>query len=194
MLKRLLDILVSGAALIASLPFWLAISAAILLEDGWPVLYLQTRVGRRGRIFRAYKFRSMIKDAEKVSGPVLADQDDPRVTSVGRILRKAALDEIPQLLNIFRGDMSWVGPRPERPEFVRRFLAEIPGYGRRHDICPGLTGTAQVYGRYYTDAADKLKYDLYYLGNRSLLLDFRLFVKSWLITAKARWDSAAETR
>ncbi len=194
MLKRLLDILVSGAALIASLPFWLAIGAAILLEDGWPVLYLQTRVGRRGRIFRAYKFRSMIKDAEKVSGPVLADQDDPRVTSVGRILRKAALDEIPQLLNIFRGDMSWVGPRPERPEFVRRFLAEIPGYGRRHDLRPGLTGTAQVYGRYYTDAADKLKYDLYYLGKRSLLLDFRLFVKSWLITAKARWDSAAETR
>ncbi len=194
MLKRLLDILVSGAALIASLPFWLAIGVAIVLEDGWPVLYPQTRVGRRGRIFRAYKFRSMIKDAEKVSGPVVADQDDPRVTSVGRILRKAALDEIPQLLNIFKGDMSWVGPRPERPEFVRQFLAEIPGYGRRHDIRPGLTGMAQVYGRYYTDAADKLKYDLYYLENRSLLLDFRLFVKSWLITAKARWDSAAERR
>ena len=116
------------------------------------------------------------------------------MTSVGRILRKPALDEIPQLLNIFRGDMSWVGPRPERPEFVRRFLAEISGYGRRHDIRPGLTRLAHVYGRYYTDPADKLKCDLYYVRNRSLLLDFRLFVKSWLITARACWDSAAETR
>lgn len=113
---------------------------------------------------------------------------------MGRILRKAALDEIPQVLNIFKGDMSWVGPRPERPEFVRQFLERIPGYHLRHRVRPGLTGVAQVYGRYYTDPADKLKHDLYYLDNRNLWLDFRLFVMSWLITFKGKWDSAAARR
>ena len=194
MLKRGLDILVSAVALLASTPFWLAIGLAILLEDGWPILYLQARVGRGGRIFRACKFRSMIKNAEARSGPVLAGENDPRITRVGRLLRKAALDEIPQLLNIFKGDMSWVGPRPERPEFVRRFLAEIPEYGLRHTIRPGLTGLAQVYGRYHTMPADKLRYDLYYLERRTLLMDLRLFITSWLITFKARWDSVHDTR
>ena len=136
----------------------------------------------------------MTKHAETRSGAVFAEADDPRITRIGRIMRKAALDEIPQLLNIFKGDMSWVGPRPERPEFVRQFVEEIPGYADRHCIRPGLTGAAQVYGRYYTEAAGKLTYDLYYVRNRSLWLDFRLFTNSWLITAKGRWDSAEARR
>lgn len=192
--KRALDVLLSGVCLLLSLPFWVAISVSILLDDGWPVLYRQTRVGQGGRVFTAYKFRSMAKHAEAMTGAVLAVKDDPRITRVGRVLRKAALDEIPQLLSIFRGDMSWVGPRPERPEFVQQFLRQIPGYGRRHMVAPGLTGVAQVYGRYYTDPISKLRYDLYYVRNRSLLLDFRLFVMSWLITFKGRWDSAAAKR
>jgi lipopolysaccharide/colanic/teichoic acid biosynthesis glycosyltransferase len=190
--KRLLDVAVAGAALVLSLPFWVVIGLTILLDDGWPILYAQRRVGFQGRIFWVHKFRSMIKDAEKHTGAMLAQENDPRITRVGRLLRKTALDEIPQLISIFRGDMSWVGPRAERPEFVGRFLREIPGYGLRHQVRPGLTGAAQVYGRYYTDAATKLKYDLHYLHNRSLRLDFRLFVTSWLITAKGRWDAAAK--
>lgn len=189
MVKRVLDLLVSGFALVASLPFWVAISTAILLDDGWPILYSQRRVGRHGRVFRVYKFRSMIKHAERYSGPVLATENDPRITPVGRVLRKTALDEIPQIVNIFKGDMSWVGPRPERPEFVREFIRQIPRYALRHQVQPGLTGVAQVWGRYFTEAADKLKYDLYYVQHRNLLLDFRLFVRSWLITARGRWDA-----
>lgn len=188
-IKRLLDIVVSGVALLLSLPFWAAIGAAILLDDGWPVLYPQRRVGRGGRVFWAYKFRSMVKDAERDTGAVLATESDPRITRIGRLLRATALDEIPQLVNIFRGDMSWVGPRPERPEFVREYLRLIPGYGQRHQVRPGLTGMAQVHGRYHTDPAEKLVYDLYYLRHRSLSLDLRLFVRSWLITLKARWNA-----
>jgi lipopolysaccharide/colanic/teichoic acid biosynthesis glycosyltransferase len=192
--KRVLDIVAGGAALFLSTPFWVAIGLAVLLEDGWPVLYPQRRVGKGGRLFTAYKFRSMIRDAEKVTGPVLATTDDPRITRVGRLLRKMALDEIPQLLGIFKGDMSWVGPRPERPEFVADLVRSIPGYHDRHAIRPGLTGLAQVYGRYHTDPAEKLKYDLYYIKHHSLLMDFRLFVQSWLITFKAKWDATTESR
>jgi len=126
--KRLADIVLAGIALTLSLPFWIWAAIAVLLTDGWPVLYSQTRVGRGGRIFSLYKFRSMIKDAETHTGPVLSGKDDWRITRIGRIMRKTAVDEIPQLISIFRGDMSWAGPRPERPEFVRDFLRDIPGY------------------------------------------------------------------
>lgn len=193
-LKRGLDIVVSALALLASVPFWLAIGIAILLDDGWPILHSQQRVGAGGRVFRVHKFRSMRPDAERETGAVLAEKDDPRITRVGRILRKAALDEIPQLISIFTGDMSWVGPRPERPEFVRDFVRTIPGYASRHTVRPGLTGVAQVYGRYFTEPAEKLRYDLYYVRRGSLLLDFRLFAKSWLVTAKGRWDATEEAR
>jgi lipopolysaccharide/colanic/teichoic acid biosynthesis glycosyltransferase len=192
--KRALDILVGAGALLLSTPFWLAIGLAILLEDGWPILHPQRRVGKGGRIFTVYKFRSMIRDAEKHTGPVLAATDDPRITRVGRVLRKAALDEVPQLLSIFKGDMSWVGPRPERAEFVSELVRTIPGYHDRHAIRPGLTGPAQVYGRYHTDPAEKLKYDLYYIKHRNLLMDLRLFVLSWRITFKAKWDATDEPR
>ncbi len=194
MLKRGIDLAVAGFGLLAASPFWLAIAVSILLEDGWPVLYSQRRVGLGGRLFRVHKFRSMIKGAERQSGPMLAQHDDPRITRVGRLLRKTALDEIPQLLNIFKGDMSWVGPRPERPEFVEEFARQMPQYHLRHAVRPGLTGMAQVYGRYHTEAAEKLRYDLHYLRRGNLLLDFRLFVHSWLITFKARWDALEEAR
>ncbi|UCC67677.1 MAG: sugar transferase [Armatimonadota bacterium] len=192
--KRLADIIVAGLGLLASTPLWLVIATAIMLDDGWPILYCQRRAGRGRRVFPVYKFRTMIKDAEKHSGAVLAAENDPRITRVGRILRKTALDEIPQLISIFKGDMSWVGPRPERPEFVREFLRDIPDYGLRYQVRPGLTGPAQVYARYYTDAVDKLRYDLYYVSNRSLWLDLKLFIRSWLITSKGRWDSSSADR
>lgn len=193
-MKRALDLVIGAVAVALSTPFWIAIGTAIVLEDGWPILYPQRRVGRGGRVFTVYKFRSMIREAEKHTGPVLAASDDPRITQVGRLLRKMALDEIPQLFSIFKGDMSWVGPRPERPEFVAELACTIPGYGDRHAIRPGLTGLAQVYGRYHTDPAEKLRYDLHYAGHRTLLMDFRLFVRSWLITFRAKWDATTETR
>jgi lipopolysaccharide/colanic/teichoic acid biosynthesis glycosyltransferase len=188
--KRGADLVGAAAALTLSLPFWIWAMLAITLTDGWPFLYGQTRVGRGGRLFSIYKFRSMIKDAERVTGPVLSEKDDPRVTRVGRLMRKTAIDEIPQLLSIFKGDMSWVGPRPERPEFVRRFLREIPDYGKRYQVKPGLTGLAQVCGHYGSTAAEKLVYDLEYVRRRGLWLDLQLCVRSWANTLFGRWGAA----
>jgi lipopolysaccharide/colanic/teichoic acid biosynthesis glycosyltransferase len=193
-IKRLADILFAGIALTLSLPFWAWATLLITLTDGWPVLYSQTRVGRGGRIFTLYKFRSMIKDAERHSGAVLSDKNDPRVTSVGRIMRKTAVDEIPQLVSIFRGDMSWVGPRPERPEFVRDFLRDIPDYSQRYLVKPGLTGLAQVRGHYLSTPEEKLIHDLEYLRRRSLWLDLQIWLLSWANTFFGRWgaDKAAD--
>jgi len=188
-LKRGADLVVSALGLLVSAPAWLLIGAAIVADDGWPMLYSQPRVGRGGRVFRVLKFRSMRKDAETRTGAVLASKDDPRVTRLGRILRKTALDEIPQIVNILKGDMSWVGPRPERPEFVQQFTRLLPDYPKRHQVRPGLTGMAQVYGRYYSEAAEKLEYDLEYVRTRSLWLDLKLFIVSWIVTFKGRWDA-----
>jgi len=192
--KRVADIVLAGIALTLSLPFWIWAATVILLTDGWPVLYSQTRVGRGGRIFSLYKFRSMIKDAETHTGPVLSGKDDWRITRIGRIMRKTAVDEIPQLISIFRGDMSWVGPRPERPEFVRDFLRDIPDYGRRYPVKPGLTGLAQVCGHYLSAPEEKLVYDLEYLRRRSLWLDLQIWLLSWANTFFGRWgaDKAAD--
>jgi len=187
--KRLADIVLGGVALALSLPFWIWAATLILLTDGWPCLYSQTRVGRGGRIFTLHKFRSMIKDAEKHSGAVLSDRDDPRVTHIGRIMRKTAVDEIPQLISIFRGDMSWVGPRPERPEFVRDFLRDIPDYERRYEVKPGLTGLAQVRGHYLSTPEEKLVHDLEYLRRRSLWLDLQIWLLSWANTLFGRWGA-----
>ena len=188
--KRTGDIVFAAAALVLSLPFWIWAMLAILLTDGWPFLYPQTRVGRKGRVFRIYKFRSMIRDAERGVGAVFSQRDDPRVTRVGRIMRKSAIDEIPQLLNILRGDMSWVGPRAARPEEVTQYLQQIPSYHMRHQVRPGLTGLAQVWGSDYDDIREKLAYDLRYVRERSLWVDIELYVRSWANTLLARWDAA----
>ncbi|UCC69088.1 MAG: sugar transferase [Armatimonadota bacterium] len=189
-LKRAADIVLAAVALALSVPFWLWAMMVIGLGDGWPFLYAQTRVGRQGRVFRIYKFRSMIKHAEKHTGPVFSPKNDRRVTPVGRIMRKTAIDEIPQLINIFKGDMSWVGPRPARPEEVAQYRREVPRYDLRHQVRPGLTGMAQVYGGDYSDIGRKLAYDLQYIRQRSLLLDLRLFVRSWLNTLLGGWERA----
>lgn len=193
-LKRGLDVVVSAAGLVAALPVGAAVMAAIYLEDGPPAFYTQARVGAAGRRFHMLKFRSMIKDAEAHSGAVLASRDDPRITRVGRLLRKTAMDELPQLANILLGHMSFVGPRPERPELVAQIVRELPSFRLRERIRPGLTGLAQVYGRYYSEPAQKLPYDLAYVERRGLGLDVHLFLHSWRITSRASWDSEEDER
>lgn len=176
--KRLLDVFVAAAGLAAALPLMLVIAALVRLTSPGPVLFRQERVGRGGRVFTLYKFRSMVQDAEADTGPVLAAAADPRVTPVGRLLRATRLDELPQLFNILKGDMSLVGPRPERPFFVEQYASEFADYRYRLLVKPGLTGLAQVMGRYSTGVADKLRYDLYYIRNYSFFLDLKLLLQT----------------
>ena len=139
-------------------------------------------------MFSVLKFRTMVADAEKETGPIWAQADDPRVTRVGRVLRATALDELPQVVNIWKGEMSFVGPRAERPELHQRFIEEIPGFERRLQVRPGLTGLAQVYGPYNLPPVEKLKYDLKYIEQMSPWLDIKLLALSWLNTFTGRWD------
>ena len=172
-LKRGFDILGSVLGLTLLIPVSLIVSIAIKLDSMGPILYRQERVGKDGKIFRLLKFRSMYMDAEE-NGPVWAMDNDERITRVGRIIRKMRLDEIPQMLNVLDGDMSFVGPRPERPFFVDKLINEIPFYSERHVIKPGITGWAQIryrYGASKEDALQKLKYDLYYIKHMSTILD-----------------------
>jgi lipopolysaccharide/colanic/teichoic acid biosynthesis glycosyltransferase len=187
--KRTLDVVVSALGLAVSLPLWALVGLAVVLENGRPIFYTQSRVGMGGRVFRVLKFRSMIREAEKYSGPVLAEADDPRITHIGRLLRKTAMDELPQVWNILKGDMSFVGPRPERPEFVWQFASRVPGYALRHQVRPGLTGMAQVYKHYTTEPEEKLVFDLLYIRRCSLLVDAMLFFKSWGNTLLGRWGA-----
>jgi exopolysaccharide biosynthesis polyprenyl glycosylphosphotransferase len=175
--KRFFDILLASLASVVLLPFGLIIVLLVKL-DGGSVFYSQERVTRNNRVFRILKFRTMIPDAEKHSGPVLAGEDDPRITKIGRILRAARLDEIPQLFNILKGDMSVVGPRPERPFFVEQFEREIPEYNYRHRMKAGLTGLAQVEGKYNTTVENKLRYDLIYINNYSIWRDFLIIIQT----------------
>jgi len=150
----------------------------IRLTSPGPVIYAQERVGLQGRIFTLYKLRTMIADAEHESGPVLSSEEDDRVTGVGRFLRLTRIDELPQLYNVLRGELSVVGPRPERPYFVNKFQKEMPEYSLRHLVKPGITGLAQVAGYYATNTHDKLRYDLYYLAEYSLFLDFSILLQT----------------
>jgi sugar transferase (PEP-CTERM system associated) len=180
-IKRTFDVTLSLAALAVGLPLMAVVALMVKLTSHGPVLYQQERVGLNGRTFPVYKFRSMRVDAEAASGPVWSSKNDDRVTPVGRFLRRARLDELPQLWNVLRGDMSFVGPRPERPMFVRELTAKIPFYGQRHVLKPGLTGWAQVrytYGASVEDAIEKLQYDLYYIKNLSFALDLVIVLET----------------
>lgn len=195
MVKRIFDFSFALFGLVISSPLWVFISLAIFLEDGLPVFYLQDRIGREGVIFRAIKFRSMIRDAEKETGPVQAAEEDPRVTRWGRVLRATAMDELPQLLNILKGEMSFVGPRALRPEekevedSVVKSVFEYPGFKERAGVRPGLTGIAQVLAPRDIERSDKFKYDLYYINNRNFLLDIYIIIVSFLITFGGKWET-----
>jgi exopolysaccharide biosynthesis polyprenyl glycosylphosphotransferase len=174
--KRLFDIVVSFLMLAILSPFFLILAIAIKIDSRGPVFYRQKRMTQNGREFDILKFRSMIPNAEKHSGAVLASENDPRITKVGRFIRSTRLDELPQLLNILKGDMSIVGPRPERQEIADRYRRELPEFDYRLKVPGGLTGYAQIYGKYNTTPADKLRLDLIYIENYSLLLDIRLML------------------
>lgn len=180
-LKRVVDLLVSLVGLIVLAPVMLMVGALIKLDTPGPVFYRQTRVGMRGMPYRIWKFRSMRQDAESRGAALWAAADDPRISRVGRWLRKWRIDEIPQLINVLKGEMSLVGPRPERPVFVQELRQTIPYYDLRHTVRPGITGWAQVRFRYAASALDahvKLQYDLYYVKNLSLLLDARVIAET----------------
>jgi len=179
--KRIIDVALSGLLAIISLPIALLTAAAIKLESKGPILYTQMRVGEGDAPFKILKFRSMCHEAERECGAAWASAHDSRITKVGRVIRKLRIDELPQLYNILRGDMSFVGPRPERPEFVEDLKQQIPYYSQRFAVKPGLTGWAQVnypYGASIEDAEEKLQYDLYYIKRLSLLLDLSIILRT----------------
>jgi lipopolysaccharide/colanic/teichoic acid biosynthesis glycosyltransferase len=194
-MKRVFDIVLASTGLVASAPLWALIAAAIHLEDGGPVFFTQPRVGLKGLTFRAYKFRSMVAHADAL--PLhQASAQDPRVTRVGTVLRATAMDELPQLWNILRGDMSFVGPRPLMPGEIEVrgdgrtvALASIPGYDARHAVRPGLTGLTQVFAPRDIPRPNKFRLDLLYIRRASFWLDLRLVALSFWITFRGRWES-----
>ena len=177
----------AGAALLLVLvsPLCVMVSLLIVAADGAPVLFRQTRVGKDFREFTLYKFRTMIREAEP-NGAVMAEEDDPRVFPVGRVLRRSRLDELPQFYNVLRGDMSLVGPRPERPEFVEDFMRRDPLYRERFRVRPGITGLAQVSTPYETQPQAKLRFDLMYIHHESLSLDLRIILKTLRVILTGR--------
>lgn len=176
-LKRTIDLLVSVIGLLLSIPIIILIGIAIKLESSGPVFYIQERVGLNGKYFKIYKFRSMYIDAEK-NGAKWAEKNDPRITKVGSFIRKTRIDELPQFWNVFVGDMSLIGPRPERPIFTAQFNKEIPGFINRLKVKPGITGWAQVNGGYELTPKEKLELDIYYINNMNLWLDFKIMLKT----------------
>jgi lipopolysaccharide/colanic/teichoic acid biosynthesis glycosyltransferase len=194
--KRAFDAILAGVGLVVSLPAWIVAAIAIKAGDGGPVFYAQERVGRGGRVFRVFKFRSMIPDAEARVGALQAARDDPRVTRVGRWLRATAMDELPQLWSIFRGDMSFVGPRALRPGEIEvagdgRLVAleEVPGFVERCRVRPGLTGLAQIFAPRDIPRRQKFRYDRLYIRRRSFWLDLRLILLSFWITFRGSWEA-----
>ena len=192
--KRALDIALSGVGLVLSAPLWAMLAALIKLEDHGPIFFSQERVGEGGRLFSALKFRSMIPDAEARVGALQASEHDPRVTRIGRIMRVTAMDELPQLWNIFRGDMSFVGPRALRPGEIETggghhvAIEDIPGYRERHSVRPGLTGIAQIFAPRDIPRRHKFKYDQLYVRRQTFGLDLKLIVLSFWITFRGRWE------
>ena len=177
MYQRVLDIVLSVIGLLVGIPLIIIFGILIKVEDNGPITYKQERLGKGGKRFYIYKLRSMRTDAEKF-GAQWAEKDDPRITKVGKFIRKTRIDEIPQLFNILKGDMSIIGPRPERPSFTEEFNQEIPGFIDRLAVKPGLTGWAQVNGGYDITPKEKLIEDIYYIKNRSILLDFKILFKT----------------
>ncbi len=189
LMRRIISFLVAFVGLVICLPIIPLVALAVKLSSPGPVLFRQERVGRKGEVFTLYKFRTMRQDAEAITGAVWAEENDPRVTSVGRFLRTTRLDEIPQMWNVLKGDMGFVGPRPERPEFVQWLVDAVPYYHLRHEIHPGITGWAQIrykYGSSQEDAKEKLKYDLYYIKNLSLGLDLLIMFQTIKIVTLGR--------
>ncbi len=196
MLKRAFDASLAAVGLVLSAPLWALITAAITLEDGGPIFYRQERVGLGGRPFDAMKFRSMKPDAEAMTGAIQATEADPRVTKVGRIMRATAMDELPQLWNILRGDMSFVGPRALRPGEIEAEgngrvtrLEDVPGFEHRISVRPGLTGLAQIYARRDVPRRQKFRYDRVYVDRHSWWLDVRLILLSFWISFRGTWEA-----
>lgn len=175
--KKLFDILFSLAGLVLSIPIIAIASILIKLESEGPVIYTQERVGKDGQPFMIYKLRTMKSNAEK-DGAQWAKKNDSRVTKVGRFLRKSRIDELPQFINVIRGEMSIVGPRPERPHFIKEFSKELPGFHKRLTVMPGITGWSQINGGYDLSPAEKLEKDLFYIENQSILLDIVIIIKT----------------
>ena len=194
-LKRLLDLsmVICGFLFPLLWPLWIVvifiIPLLIWLEDRGPIFYSQNRIGKNKKVFKVYKFRTMIPDAEKISGAVWSTKNDPRITKIGHILRKTALDEIPQLLNIIRGEMSFVGPRAERPELHNEFIKKIPEFDERLKVTPGLSGLAQISGSYDLEPSEKIKFDIEYIEKMSLFFDIKIIILSVFNSIFARWDS-----
>jgi exopolysaccharide biosynthesis polyprenyl glycosylphosphotransferase len=184
--KRLLDLVVGSVLFVLALPLTLACAAAVRLTSPGPILYRQQRIGRAQRTFTLLKFRTMRVDAEAESGEVLAQPGDARLTPIGALLRRLRFDELPQLLNVLEGSMSLVGPRPERPGFVARYLREVPGYAERFSLAPGLTGLAQINGEYHSSAENKLRFDLAYAANWTLWLDLSILLRTVKIVLTSR--------
>ena len=197
--KRVLDVALSGVGLCLSSPLWALLAALIKIEDGGPVFYSQSRVGEGGRVFRVWKFRSMIPDAERYVGAVQASENDPRVTRIGRLMRATAMDELPQLWNIFAGDMSFVGPRALRPGEIEvlgtgalEALEDVPGYAERCLVRPGLTGVAQIHAARDITRRHKFRYDRLYIARQSFWLDVRLIATSFWITFRGKWEDRSK--
>ncbi|MGI6084182.1 MAG: sugar transferase [Acetivibrionales bacterium] len=180
-LKRMFDIVASFLGLLLISPILIIVAALIKMTSKGPALYKQERITKGNKPFMLLKFRTMRENAEDETGPVLSEENDPRVTPIGRILRKTRIDELPQLINVLKGEMSLVGPRPERPFFVEQFIHDMPEYGHRFAVKAGITGYAQVFGNYSTSPEDKLRYDLMYIRNYSLILDIKLILQTFKV-------------